>query len=283
MSHRSALRASSPLPLGEGSVSDILIDGLPATEADLHYLALVNYGAYTSFRVEDGGVRGLAQHLARLEASSIELFGEAVGSSRLHELLRNAVGNRREAWVRISLFAPDIWSRTPSWVGAPKVMTSVSPPPPPLADSLRLQVQTYGREAPHIKHTSGMGLIRARRSARTDGFDDALFADAQGVISEGSSWNIGFVRGDTVVWPQAPMLAGVAQALIAQGLAEVGLSQRTEPVVIADLAAFDAAFICNSATPACPVTAIGDTTFDPNPNLIDRIRAAWATNPVEPI
>ena len=264
-------------------MADLLIEGLPATEADLHYLALVNYGAYTSFRVEQGGVRGLTLHLARLEASAVEIFGATVGEARLREVLRAALAGRDAAWVRLNLFSPDIWPRMPSGTGAPKVMTSVSPPPPPLADSLRLQVQTYGREEPHIKHTASMGLIRARRMARTDGFDDALFADADGVISEGSSWNIGFVAGDAVVWPQAPMLAGVAQALIARGLSRAGLDQRTAPVNVADLAGFDAAFICNSATPACPVTAIGDQTFAANPDLIERIRAAWAANPIEPI
>jgi len=264
-------------------MTELLIDGLPATEADLHYLALVNYGAYTSFRIEDGGVRGLALHLARLEASSVELFGAAVGQDRLRALLRTALDDRREAWTRVSLFSPDIWPRMPGVVGVPKVMTSVSPPPPPLADRLRLQVQIYGREAPHIKHTASMGLIRARRSARTDGFDDALFADTDGVISEGSSWNIGFVTGETVVWPQAPMLAGVAQALIGRGLSVVDLDQRTGSVRVPDLTTFDTVFICNSATPACPVTAIGATTFDPRPDLIERIRAAWAANPVEPI
>ena len=40
------------------SDSVILVDGAPVTEADLIYLAMVDYGAYTSFRVEDGGVRG---------------------------------------------------------------------------------------------------------------------------------------------------------------------------------------------------------------------------------
>jgi len=263
--------------------STLLIDGLPPTDDDLHYLATVNYGAYTSFRVEDGGVRGLGLHLERLAVSSVEMFGEPVGDVRLRDLLRTAIGDRRAAWVRVSLFSPDIWPRMPSEIGAPKVMTSVSPPPPPLAESLRLQVQTYGREAPHIKHTASMGLIRARRLARSDGFDDALFADAEGVISEGSSWNIGFVSGDSVVWPQAPMLAGVAQALIASGLSTVGLGQRTEPMHLSVLANFDAAFICNSATPACPVTAIGDTTFKPRPDLIERIRSAWAANLVEPI
>jgi hypothetical protein len=75
----------------------------------------------------------------------------------------------------------------------------------------------------------------------------------------------------------------VAQALIGRGLSVVDLDQRTGSVRVPDLTTFDTVFICNSATPACPVTAIGATTFDPRPDLIERIRAAWAANPVEPI
>ena len=261
----------------------ILIDGEPASLDDLAYQAMVNYGAYTSFRVEQGGVRGLDLHLARLDASAVELFGEAVGEARLRELMRLAVEDRSDAWMRVSLFAPGLGPRSPEWHGAPKVMTAVFPPPPPLASSVRLTLQTYAREAPEVKHVATFGLIRARRAARAAGFDDALFADAHGRISEGSLWNIGFVRGDTVTWPQAPMLAGVAQALVERGLASVGMSATAEPITIADLARFDTAFLCNSATPACAVSAIGDRAFDTPPGLIERLGDAWASNPIQAI
>lgn len=263
--------------------SAILIDGEPACLDDLAYQAMVNYGAYTSFRVERSGVRGLDLHLARLEASAVELFGEPVGEARLRDLMRLAVEGRPEAWMRVSLFSPDLGPRTPDWRGVPKVMTAGSPPPPPLAASVRLTIQTYAREAPEVKHVATFGLIRARRAARAAGFDDALFADCGGRISEGSLWNIGFVRGDAVVWPQAPMLAGVAQALVERGLASSGLASTTEPVTVGDLGRFDAAFICNSATPACAVTAIGDHAFDTPHGLIARLDAAWTSNPVQAI
>ena len=264
-------------------MTDVLIEGLPPTEADLCYQALVNYGAYTSFRVEDGGVRGLDLHLARLEASALELFGQPVGEDRLRAFIRNAVADRREAWLRVSLFAPDILPRSPSAEVAPKVMTSVSPPPPPLATSVRAQVRTYVRNDAHIKHTAIFPLIRARRLARQDGFDDVLFADADGLISEGATWNIGFLTGDTIVWPQAPMLDGVAQTLIRARLSSVGLQSEVRPVSLGDLAAFDGAFLCNSATPACPITAVGEHAFAAEPGRIERIAQAWASNPAQMI
>lgn len=265
------------------SITTVLVDGAPATVEDLIPQALQTYGAYSSFRVEGGGVRGLADHLARLDASAIELFGEAVGEARLRELMLIAVADRPDGWLRVSLFSPEIGVRNPSWRGRPQVMTVTSPAPAPLAASLRLAVQTYGREAAHLKHTAIFGLIRARRAARGDGFDDALFVDGEGVISEGSVWNIGFLDGDRIVWPQAPMLAGVAQILIERGAASQSLSCSTQVVRLSDLSRFDGAFICNSATPACAVSAIGDHAFATGPDRIAAVAAAWAANRPQPI
>lgn len=262
---------------------ELSVDGAPASPDDLAHVALVNYGAYTSFAVEQGGVRGLDLHLSRLEAEAIELFGEPVGETRLRELMRAAVAGRGDCWLRVSLFSPEVGPRTPDWNGRPKVMIAASPPTSPLADSVRLQVQTYGREAPHLKHVATFGLIRARRLARNAGFDDALFANVEGQISEGSLWNIGFISGDDVIWPQAPMLAGVAQALVQRGLGQAGLTGRTAPVHVDDPGGFDGAFICNSATPACAVASIGDHAFATPAAMIDRLAAAWASNPLQPI
>jgi branched-subunit amino acid aminotransferase/4-amino-4-deoxychorismate lyase len=260
-----------------------LIDGLPPSPDDLAYLATTNYGAYTSFRVEAGGVRGLDLHLARLKASAEALFGEAVPEDKLRHVMRMALGETTTAWLRIGLFSPEIRPRTPDAVVRPKVLTTISPPPPPLGSNLRLQTQTHTRLLPEHKHTATLEAIYARRTARQAGFDDALYVDGEGLISEGSLWNIGFLQGDTVVWPQAPMLAGVGQALIDQGLAGQGMNSRTRPVHTVELSAFDGAFICNSATPACAVTAIGEVVFNVDDTRLDRLRAAWASAPLQPI
>jgi branched-subunit amino acid aminotransferase/4-amino-4-deoxychorismate lyase len=262
------------------AVPELFVDGEPASAADLAHQALVNYGAYTSFRVEAGAARGLDLHLERLRAASLELFGEAVAEDRLRALMRSAIGDRDACWLRVSLFSDQISNRNPTWVGPPRVMVGVFAPPPPLAESVRLQVQRHERVAPHLKHAANMDLLTARRRARADGYDDALFEDRDGQFSEGTLWNIGFVRGDVVTWPQAPMLAGVTQRLIQSGLEGAGLTGKTEAVDWSDLEVgrFDSAFICNSATPACPVSAIDSRALGVDPALIERLRAAWASN-----
>ncbi|QYF87532.1 aminotransferase class IV [Brevundimonas sp. PAMC22021] len=264
-------------------MAEILIDGAPALADDLAYLALVNYGAYTSFAVEGGAVRGLDLHLDRLARSAEALFGQAPDEEELRRLMRRAVEGRTAAWLRVSLFSPEVWPRSPSWSGRPRVLTMTADPVAPLAASVRLTVQPYEREAPELKHTAIFGLIRARRAARVAGFDDALFTDAAGRISEGSLWNVGFISGDRIVWPQAAMLCGVTQALIERGLQSAGLPCETRPIAAQDIAGFDAAFLCNSATPVCPIAAIDGKRFDADPLLMDPIRACWTAQPPQPI
>jgi branched-subunit amino acid aminotransferase/4-amino-4-deoxychorismate lyase len=264
--------------------ADLWIDGAPATVEDLAHQALVNYGAYTSFAVSEGAVRGLDRHLARLTEAGHELFGAAVPEAEVRASLRQALGARSDAFVRVSLFSREISTRSPDPVGQPGVMVGVFPPVAPLGDTpLKLQIQTYVREAAHLKHAATFGLIRARRQALASGFDDALFVDGQGRVSEGSVWNIGFLSGNTVIWPKAPMLGGVSQALIGDHLSSVGLEQQTHMITLNDLRRFDGAFITNSATPACAVASLGDQVFAANPERLGRVVKAWCMATPQPV
>lgn len=264
--------------------AEMRIDGRPAGADDLGHFVLSNYGAFTSLQVEDGGARGLDLHLARLAAEAVELFGVAAPEATLRERMRQALDGRTGRFsLRVNLFSDAVSLRAPDALVQPRVLTTLSPPAAPLTRPLRLQTQVHGREVPHLKHTATFGLTRARRRAAQAGFDDALFVDAEGRISEGSIWNIGFARGDTVVWPEAPMLAGTGQGLLQRGLADVGLTRETRRIALSDLAGFDAAFICNSATPACAVAAIDDHRFGEAGRLIARLDEAWRSNPCQAI
>jgi len=264
--------------------AEILIDGRPADVGGLGHFVLSNYGAFTSMQVEDGGVRGLDLHLARLEAEAVELFGVAVLEAVLRERMRQALDGRSGRFsLRVNLFSDEISLRSPEAVVQPRVLTTLSSPAEPLTKPQRPQTQIYAREMPHLKHAATLGLTRARRRAVQAGFDDALFVDEEGRISEGSIWNIGFVQGNALVWPEAPMLVGTGQSLLQRGAFAAGWDSVTRPVRLSDLADFDGAFLCNSATPACSIIAIGDQPMATDAVMIERLRAAWAANPVQVI
>ena len=267
-------------------MADVLmqIDGRPAGAADLGCFVLSNYGAFTSMQVEDGAVRGLDLHLARLQTEALELFGVAAPETTLRERMRQALDGRAGRFsLRINLFSDAISLRAPDAVVEPRVLTTLSPPAAPLTTPLRLQTQVYAREVPHLKHAATFGLTRARRLTVQGGFDDALFVDSEGRISEGSIWNIGFIEGETVVWPDAPMLAGTGQGLLQRGIEGLGLSSVTRSVQQSDLAGFEAAFICNSATPACAVATIDDHAFPAAEAVTARLIDAWRSNPRQKI
>ncbi|MDQ8030068.1 MAG: aminotransferase class IV [Brevundimonas sp.] len=255
------------------------IDGVPATAEALAPVILSNYGAFTAMQVEDGAVRGLDLHLERLGQEALALFGRAVPEAKLRERMRAAVaGLDGRHSLRVQLFLETITHRTPDALGEPSVLTVVSAPANPLCDPLRLQTQDYAREAPELKHNATFGLTRARRLAKATSFDDALFVGADGVVSEGTIWNIGFVEDGRIIWPVAPMLRGVGQRLLENGLDLVGLDSERRVIDRAALATFRQAFICNSATPACPVGNIDGRSLEIDPALIDRLQAAWASN-----
>ena len=62
-----------------------------------------------------------------------------------------------------------------------------------------------------------------------------------------------------------------------------GAADPASPIFPFALAGFRQAFICNSATPACPVGNIDGRSLDVDPVLMDRLEAAWATNAPQPI
>jgi branched-subunit amino acid aminotransferase/4-amino-4-deoxychorismate lyase len=257
----------------------VQIDGEPASVEALAPVLMSNYGAFTSMQVEDGAVRGLDLHLDRLEHEALTLFGVAVPEARLRERMRAALaGQEGRRSLRVQLFLETITLRVPDAMGEPSVLTVMSDPANPLCDPLRLQTQDYAREAPDLKHNGTFGLTRARRAAKAASFDDALFVGPDSLVSEGSIWNIGFVEDGRIVWPKAPMLRGVGQRLLENGLDLVGLDSETRPMDRTALAGFRQAFICNSATPACPVGNIDGRSLDVDPGLIDRLQAAWASN-----
>ena len=261
------------------------LNGAPASVDDLRHLVQTNYGHFTVMRAEDGAVRGLDLHLDRLQAATRELFSSELDRVRVRGYLRHVLAGAAGAWsLRINVFALALDREHMERPVEADVLVGASPAPVPAAQPLRVKSVVYAREAPSIKHVGTFGLFHHRRLARLAGFDDALFVDANGRISEGSIWNIGFVdRDGAVVWPQAPQLDGVGMRLVDAGLASQGMRSRVRPVHLRELDTFRAAFFSNAGTPVRALASIDDCRFDVDTDFAQRLLAAYRSNPPQAI
>lgn len=261
-------------------MTHIEINGRPVEAAQLPAL-LTNYGHFSSLQVRGGRVVGLALHLARLQAATRELFASELDPQHVLSLLRAALLHAGGAAiaasaVRITVYAAAFDRERPGASVAADVMITVAPPGAPKTAPIRVQAQAYERDLPQIKHVGVFGQLHQRRLAQQAGFDDALFVDRAGCISEGSVWNIGFWDGARVVWPQAAMLDGVSQQVLRQALDAHGIAQQTREIRLADLTSLQAAFCCNSNGVGTVIAAIDQHRFDAAADIGARLARVYA-------
>lgn len=260
----------------------IELNGEPARVEDLRFLIQTNYGHFSAMRVLEGGVRGLDLHLARIERATRELFGAAIDRERVRACLRHAIAGSGDALaLRVNIFSRSLDRDRLLQPCEPDVLVIAAPASPPPAAPLRLKSFRYSRELAHVKHVGTFPLFHYRRLAQQAGFDDAVFVDDAGCISEGSIWNIGFFDGDGIVWPDAPQLAGVAMQLLQAGLVRAGIASAVNRIALRETDRFRSAFFTNSSNPVRLIAGIDAVGFAVDPSLAARLRDAYDSNPLQ--
>lgn len=222
----------------------VTCNGQPAQVEDL-LPALVNYGHFTSLQVRGGAVQGLDLHLARLSQSTRELFGSELDAAQVQGWMAQALQQAAlsDASLRVTVYSRRFDFRNPLATVPVDVLVAVSAPVALVAPK-RVRSVVWQRELPQIKHVGTFGLFAERRAAMAEGFDDVLFATADGDVSEGSTWNLAIHDGERLLWPQASALRGTAEALLKQHWPG---AQATQPLRLADLIGMNAAFACNAS------------------------------------
>jgi branched-subunit amino acid aminotransferase/4-amino-4-deoxychorismate lyase len=251
---------------------------------DLRALALMNYGHFTSMQVLDGCVRGLDLHLQRLDRSTRELFGHPLDIETTRAYMRRVVGEvTGPISLRVNVFSRELDRDRLALPARPDVLVTTSTARTISATPLRVRSVRYERESPHIKHVGTFGLFQQRRLAQMAGYDDALFVDATGAVSEGSIWNVGFFDGERVIWPDAPALDGTSMQLLKAGLHERADAMLRRRIELSEIASFRAAFFTNSSCAVCPIASIDGIEFAPAPDLLALLEACMQRAPLQRI
>jgi branched-subunit amino acid aminotransferase/4-amino-4-deoxychorismate lyase len=257
----------------------VTLDGKPVSADDLLPLTLTSYGHFTSMRVgADGSIRGLALHMERLVRDCKAVWGTGLDTDRVRGYVRDGLeGQSGPCVVRVTVYDPKVEMGHPADADEPHIMVSVrgagAMPPEPL----RAMSVPYERDLPEVKHCGLFGALHARRTAQLAGYGDALFIGHDGLVSEGGTWNVGFVAQDgTLVWPQAPVLPGVTVALLQQHA-----EHRIAAVTLEQAKSMAAVFATNTSIGVRPLSAIDETEFPSEHPVLSQLQEAYLSIPGE--
>jgi branched-subunit amino acid aminotransferase/4-amino-4-deoxychorismate lyase len=146
------------------------------------------------------------------------------------------------------------------------------------ANPQRLRSVRYQRPLAHLKHSSGFAQHFHRLAAIRDGYDEILLTADDGTVCEGGITNLAGWDGTSLVWPDAPHLAGITMQLLRRS----SIPSRYASVNLAGLKDFETVFVTNARGVAA-VASVDDVSMKLDVTIVDAIRDAYAAVPADPI
>jgi branched-subunit amino acid aminotransferase/4-amino-4-deoxychorismate lyase len=145
-----------------------LIDGQPATAAELADLAFAGHAHFTAMQVRSGRLRGLDLHLRRLRQASLELFGQALSDEQILAQLRAALANGpQDVSLTATVYSPA--GEFTATDARPRMLVRTSAPASgPAGPQSQARVEP-GRMLPPHNPVGGVANTPRRRPARAPG------------------------------------------------------------------------------------------------------------------
>ncbi|CAH0350620.1 aminotransferase class IV family protein [Sphingobium sp. CECT 9361] len=256
------------------------IDGHLATVADLTPLAFAGFAHFTAMQVRKGRVRGLDLHMQRLRRASLALFDADIPDDLVRLRLRSAIaaagGDALSLTVTVFTQSGEFTPATEANDLSLLVRTAPASNGP--AGPLRLAVVQHERALPGFKHTGETAKTYYLRDARKRGFDDAIFLDRHGCLSEATIWNVAYLDGSAVIWPIAEVLTGITMGILQRQLKTLGVPQRELAVTPDMVGGFSGAVVMNW-TPGVSIDAIAGTAIPAAPQFVELLHTAYLREP----
>ena len=132
------------------------------------------------------------------------------------------------------------------------------------------------RENPNAKVFQTPVRQQADELMEKEGYYEVLLADHFGHITEGSRSNVFFVAGNILVTPPGKeVLLGITRQKTIQLATGLNISFEEREILLHDIQAFDAAFITGTSPKILPLSQINGRTFDPENNLVQKLREEY--------
>ncbi len=257
-----------------------LLNGQLVQSSEITNLAFSGFAHFSALQVRDRKIKGLDLHLARLRQASLTLYNRASTDTLIRSYLRSAIENSPPNHsLTITVYSPKGEFTVQSMDIEPAVLIRTSAPTNGPAGPLRLAAIPHERPLPETKHVGEIGKTYYLHQAVKRGFDDAVFVNNDGHLSEGSIWSLVFWDGESVIWPKARILKGTMMGIVQRQLSRLNIPQRDEIITMSRLAELQGAAVMNSWTPGISVTEIESNSFTEPNALIELLHKAYKAEP----
>lgn len=230
---------------------------------------------FETARLHRGRFFRLKHHLERLHASARILHIEPPPIDELAHIVDETArrANLQDASLRIILTA-GAGGRGLSRSGAkpPNLLVTISSVAPDWRDKAargwRIFTASFRRPPElavpaRLKATGRPYALLAFLEAESHGFDDALMLSADGLVAEGTTWNVFWRTGDTLFTPHLDVgiLEGVTRSIILELAPSLGLQTREVRAARPDLDSADEIFATMTSRGVVPFAALDHRTF----------------------
>ncbi|MBX3470201.1 MAG: aminotransferase class IV [Planctomycetes bacterium] len=132
--------------------------------------------------------------------------------------------------------------------------------------------EIVARVSPGVKSNNRQANVMVHRHARQEGYDDGLFVDPSGVVTEGPTWNLFVVKSGQVITPplERGVLEGITRGLVLRLCARLDVPAHVREITLDEARAADELFITSTTRGVMPVRELDQVELPGAPGPVTR-------------
>ena len=229
-------------------------------------------GVFEALKIHDHFPFGVDNHIERLKQSCKKQLFENVDFSLIKNNILKIASQYENGYVRILILRNDsdedftIYSFYQQPINIPENYSLESQPAPwhPGGDFEVNSDNIIGS-----KSTSYAYNMKQTREAIRNGFSDALLLSNKGVVLEGPTFSVGWIKGEIIYVPDLDL--GILDSITRKYLLKFGKENKIETevsrITIDELYTVDTVFVMSTAKHGIFVSKIDDKTYTQSPLL----------------
>jgi len=235
-------------------------------------------GVFETFRYKNALPAYFDRHLQRLKLGCEYLHLPLPDDNILFDFIINSVvgANLDDAYVKLAVLSSG--SNTFYDYPIDSVLSVLVKEYPTSPRNIKLasarEIKDSNNEFHSHKTTNYLGSIIAKRGAQERGFDEALFLNEKGHVTECTAYNIFWIKDDTLYTPSVEngVLPGITRGIIIEAAKDIDLEVLEGDFTLYQLRSADFSYLSNALSGVIPVSLFDDIVLNKSSAKYEKLK-----------